>query len=375
MNKGDKAYEIVRVFSELGIHRTGTQGYHDTLCWLDSELGVVGADVSFQTFPYHHFDAELTVWSVGKSIEAEPLYYSFIGQRNLSNIATGIVNAHGDEGVISYEIGCMVDAAKEDGFDGLVLATRCPTGELCAINRDHRMDLDFPVVLVAQDNLNKIQTRGAEIFFAASVRKRMAKNVIARFSGPTGAQRVVVTTPISGWFRCAGERGCGLAIAIFVSRHLSKNFAVDLLLTSGHELGMCGGYHLAQSYNAKPGCVLHLGSCIANIDAKMNSICSADTVTAGRIASALKGLSIKLSSPSDPTNAENWVGESKCWALNNWPTLSIAGLAPHFHARSDLPEVVTNPGLLDTAIEVIIDSALALANQGKTKMSKEFMPW
>ena len=194
----------------------------------------------------------------------------------------------------------------------------------------------------------------------------MAKNVIARFSGPIGAQRVVVTTPISGWFRCAGERGCGLAIAIFVSRQLSKNFAVDLLLTSGHELGMCGGYHLAQSYNTKPGCVLHLGSCIANIDAKMTSICSADTVTAGRIASVLERLSIKLSSPSDPTNAENWVGESKCWALNNWPTLSIAGIAPHFHTRSDLPEVVTNPGLLNTAIEVIIDSALALANQGKT---------
>ena len=366
MNKGDQAYEIVRVFSEMGIHRTGTQGDHDTLFWLNSELGVGGADVSFQTFPYYHFDAELSVWSAGKLIEAEALYYSLIGQRNLNNIATGIVDAHGDEDVISHEICCMVDAAKEDGFDGLVLATRCPTGGLCAINWDHRMDLDFPVVLVAQNNLNKIQTSGAEIFFAASVRKRMAKNVIARFSGPTGSQRVVVTTPISGWFRCAGERGCGLAIAIFVSRQLSQNFAVDLLLTSGHELGMCGGYHLAQSYNTKPGCVLHLGSCIANIDAKITSICSADTVTAGRIASLLKRLSIKLSSSSDPTNEENWVGESKCWALNNWPTLSITGLAPHFHACSDLPEVVTNPGLLNTAIEVIIDSALALANQGKT---------
>ena len=366
MNKGDQAYEIVRVFSEMGIHRTGTQGDHDTLFWLNSELGVGGADISFQTFPYHHFDAELSVWSAGKLIEAEALYYSLIGQRNLNNIATGIVDAHGEEDVISHEICCMVDSAKEDGFDGLVLATRCPTRGLCAINRDHRMDLDFPVVLVAQDNLNKIQTSGAEIFFASSVRKRMAKNVIARFSGPIGAQRVVVTTPISGWFRCAGERGCGLAIAIFVSRQLSKNFAVDLLLTSGHELGMCGGYHLAQSYNTKPGCVLHLGSCIANIDAKITSICSADTVTAGRIASVLERLSIKLSCPSDPTNAENWVGESKCWALNNWPTLSIAGIAPHFHARSDLPEVVTNPGLLNTAIEVIIDSALALANQGKT---------
>ena len=374
MNKGDQAYEIVRVYSEMGIHRTGTQGYHDTLCWLDTELAVGGVDVSFQTFPYHHFDADLSVWSAGKSIEAEALYYSFTGQRNLSNLATGIVDAHGDENVISYEIGCMVDVAKDDGFDGLVLATRCPTGGLCAINRDYRMDLEFPVVLVAQDNLNKIQNSGAEIFFTASVRKRMAKNVIARFSGPTGAQRVVVTTPISGWFRCAGERGCGLAIAIFVSRQLSKNFEVDLLLTSGHELGMCGGYHLAQSYDAKPVCLLHLGSCIANIDAKMVSICSADTVTAGRIASSFKRLSIKMAGPYDPTNAENWVGESKCWASDNWPILSIAGLAPHFHACSDLPEVVTNPGLLDTAIEVIMDSAIALANQGKTKMLKEFVP-
>ena len=133
----------------------------------------------------------------------------------------------------------MVAEAKVDGHDGLVLATRCPIGDLCAINRDHRMNLEFPVILVSQDNLKTIQTNGADISFAASVRKRMAKNVIAHFPGPAGAQRVVVTTPISGWFRCAGERGCGLAIAIFVSKQLSKSFAVDLLLTSGHELGMC----------------------------------------------------------------------------------------------------------------------------------------
>ena len=49
-----------------------------------------------------------------------------------------------------------------------------------------------------------------------------------------------------------------------------------------------------------------------------------------------------------------------------------AGLAPHFHARSDLPEVVTNPGLL-LAIDVIGDAAIALANHGKTKMSKGFV--
>ena len=121
MNKGDQAYEIVRVFSEMGIHRTGTQGDQDTFFWLNSELGEGGADFSFQTFPYYHFDAELSVWSAGKLIEAEALYYSFIGQRNLNNIATGIVDAHGDEDVISHEIYCMVDAAKKMALMGLFL--------------------------------------------------------------------------------------------------------------------------------------------------------------------------------------------------------------------------------------------------------------
>ena len=81
----------------------------------------------------------------------------------------------------------------------------------------------------------------------------------------------------------------------------------------------------------------------------------------------LKNLGIKPTIPSNPANAKNWVGESICWASNNLPILSIAGLAPHFHTRSDLPEVVTNPSLLAAAIEVIGDSALTLASHGKHK--------
>ena len=373
LNIGDQAYEIVRSFSGMGIHRTGTQGDRDTSRWLESELAVLGADVSFQTFPYHHFDAELSVQIARESLQADALYYSFTGQRNLRNPEFGVVDAHADEAVISHAICGMVATAKADGRDGLVLATRCPTGDLCAINREHGMALDFPVVLVAEDDLNAIQNIGADIFFAGSVRKGVAKNVLARFPGPTGARRVVVTTPVSGWFQCAGERGCGLAVAIFLAKRLSKSFAVDLLLTSGHELGSRGGYFLAESYDTEPGCIIHLGSCIANFDAKMTCICSADSVTVGRIAGALKRLGIKPGIPSDHANAENWVGESKCWASKKWPMLSIAGLAPHFHACGDLPEAVTSPDLLATAIEVIGAAALALANHEKTKVSKEFL--
>ena len=52
------------------------------------------------------------------------------------------------------------------------------------------MDLDFLVVLVAEDNLNAIQNSVADIFFTAYVRKSVAKYLIVRFLGPTGTQRV-----------------------------------------------------------------------------------------------------------------------------------------------------------------------------------------
>lgn len=53
--------------------------------------------------------------------------------------------------------------------------------------------------------------------------------------------------------------------------------------------------------------------------------------------------------------------------------LSIVGLAPHFHACSDLPEVMTNPGLFASAIDVIGGSALAMVNHGKTIISKGYL--
>ena len=178
-----------------------------------------------------------------------------------------------------------------------------------------------------------------------------------------------MTTPISGWFQCAGEQECGLAVAIFMSRRLSKSFTVDLQLSSGHELGFCVGYHLAESCDTEPVYVTHLGSCIANINSTMTCICSAGSVTASEISGVLKRLGIKPAIPPDPTNAKYWIGESVCWASNNWPMLSIAGLGPHFHACSDVPEVVTSPSLLAIAIDVIGDAAQAMANHGKTKVS------
>lgn len=224
MNIGDQAYEIVRIYSEVGCHRTGTKGARHTSRWLASELASSGVDVSFQKFPFHYFDAELSVWSDGRSIEAMPLYYSSTGQKDVRNPATGTVDAHADEAAISQCINAMVEQAKADSCDGLVLATQCPTRGLCAINREYRTDLDFPVILVAQNDLNRIQASGADIYFSASIRKRVEKNIVARFPRQIDARRIVVTTPISGWFQCAGGKGVWISCCDLRSQAVVKLF-------------------------------------------------------------------------------------------------------------------------------------------------------
>ena len=66
-------------------------------------------------------------------------------------------------------------------------------------------------------------------------------NIVARFrSADSTDQALVLTTPVSGWFNCAGERGCGIAIALILAEKLSAHCNVDLLLASGHELGFAG---------------------------------------------------------------------------------------------------------------------------------------
>ncbi|MCZ4354627.1 hypothetical protein O4H61_19120 [Roseovarius aestuarii] len=360
MTTGDYAFSIVQAYSEIGNHRTGTQVDKDTVRWLDSELTACGAEVLFQKFPYHHFDAHLKVQSAGNHINAEALHYSFAGQSSLRNPAAGVVDAHADEAVITREINALVAMARADRHDGLILGTMCPTGIQCNINRTYESYLDFPVVLVAPQDLATIRAQGAEVSIKSSIHQSQATNVIAQFPGPKNARHIVVTTPISGWFRCAGERGCGIAVAIIVSKRLSEHFAVDLLLASGHELGFLGGFHLANNYNADQLAVLHLGSCIANSDAQMTSVLSAEPETTRDISEALKNIDITPTLPADATNPDDWIGESMCWAHNGRPMLSVAGQAPNFHTPCDLPERVTSADLLERSIDAIERATLAL---------------
>jgi len=360
LRTGDRAFKFVQTYSQIGHHRTGSVGDNRTVEWLADELNDQGANISFSTFDYVKFDYELTIVSGGELIRSMPLYYAFVGHKTIINPFFGSIDAHDDEAVILEQIAHLTNMAKTGRCDGLVLATQCPTGTLCAANTEYGIKFDFPVILVAENDLEKIDTHGASIDYFAGVHNAQARNIIARFQGPGSAPSMMITTPVSGWFNCAGERGCGLAVAMLLAKRLSHRFSIDLVMTSGHELGYIGGFDAAKKYSGTPDWILHLGSCLATLNSRLTAICSPTLETNTAIGKSLELFVDRLVIAAG--DGDNWIGESNCWTTYGLPMLSISGINPLFHTPDDLPEVATTPKLLSDAIDTIYGAALALTN-------------
>ena len=363
MADGLRAFEMVKTYSDMGYHRTGTETDDTAIDWLAGLLRNAGAEVTCPPFPYSHYDAAVTITINGQCIEAMALYYAYTGSASIRRPAFGEVNGHDAEDNISKAIITAVAQARQLGHDGLILTTDSPDDTLCGMNRQSHDVLDFPVILIGKKDSEWVRQNPAQISISATTNDQTARNIVARFRSDDSTDQalpLLLTTPVSGWFNCAGERGCGIAIALILAQKLSARCPLDLLLASGHELGFVGGYHLAEHYGGTARAVVHLGSSIANIDAEITAVCAAPPQQLSQISTTLQSLGIHPARPRDALNPDAWVGESMCWAPKNWPMLSIAGISPHFHTPLDLAEAVTTPALLATAIENIFQASRIL---------------
>ena len=286
---GLKAFEIVKTYSDMGHHRTGTETDAAAIDWLAGLLRNAGAEVTCPPFPYSHYDAAVTITINGQCIEAMALYYAYTGSASISRPAFAEVNGHDAEDNISKAIITAVTQARQLGHDGLILTTDSPDDTLCGMNRQSHDVLDFPVILIGKKDSERVRQNPAQISISAKTNDQTARNIVARFRSDDSTDQalLLLTTPVSGWFNCAGERGCGIAIALILAQKLSAHCPLDLLLASGHELGFVGGYHLAETYDSTASAVVHLGSSIANIGAEMTSVCAAPPQQLSRISTTL----------------------------------------------------------------------------------------
>ena len=170
-----------------------------------------------------------------------------------------------------------VDAAFAGGAKAAVIVTNGPTGQVIALNADGRAPMFAgPVGLLAPAGAAPfldaaMRHQPARVALAGHGGRRAAFNVIGRLDRGKG-RWIVVSTPRSGWFGCAGERGGGIAAWLDFARAapaLLPDHDLAFLCNSGHEYENLGAEEALKAAAPKPAEThfwLHLGANLAARD-------------------------------------------------------------------------------------------------------------
>jgi hypothetical protein len=377
---GNKLFSTVEKFVSLGEHRTGTPTDFATSEWLGKELSTAGYEVKYYEFQLKQFFLESATVSDQKknSYKAFPLWY--VSDSVKLNIF-GVVTSHsadlgdvrdkivllnfstgqGGEGgaKILQKLNELIDA----GALGIIGYSENAAGEIAAINAPKAAKpWSVPIVLVSQsDAKNLVQKEGQTINVSikGTFKNVTARNVYGKIGN--GDQYIVVSTPISGWFTCGGERGPGIATWLALARWAAlQKLPYTFIFTgnSGHELGGWGAKAFLDGGAPpvdKTKLWVHLGAGIATLSWKStpSGLVRENTVDVNR--NFFYSASVKSSfEPSFKKLAGNkWeikqkAGGELIYVIDKGYT-NVAGAAyshPYFHMKSD-DATKTSPEILE----------------------------
>ena len=281
----------------FGGKQSGGAGDDAAGAWLASSLDALGFAVERQAFDAPFFEpnrCEIRCGSTTAAVWAQPI----VVPTGPAGVAGPLVridpygNAAGSldgaialldlpaarwSSAVAKPIREPVAAAFAAGAKGVVVITNGPTGQLIALNADGRAPMFAgPVGLLAP--------RDARPFLAAATTRqsatltldgrggrRRAFNLVGRVDRGK-SKWLVVSTPRSGWFTCAGERGPGIAVWLALARWARDavlGYNLAFLCNSGHEYEYLGAAEAAKTIAPKPADThfwLHLGAGIAARD-------------------------------------------------------------------------------------------------------------
>lgn len=288
---GDRLFATVKKFVSLGIHRTGTSTDYATSAWLATELKSYGYKVNYLEFPLKQFFLDkASVSAAGQEIAAFPLWYVNDQDQKSLNVDGVLVDAqsatpgtdlHNKIALIRIKGSGQLDAIGikalqsliATGAKGIVAITENISGEIVASNaqKDNK-PWAVPVVFVAPKDSAKLLAsinKTVNITVKGTFRQVKARNVYGTIGN--GSEYVVVSTPISGWFTCGGERGPGIATWLVLAKWAAAaKLPYTFVFTgnSGHELAGLGANafldQLAPPAN-KTRLWVHLGAGIATL--------------------------------------------------------------------------------------------------------------
>jgi hypothetical protein len=256
-----------RHYASLGPHRTGSPGNLRTLDWIERRLSAIGFRVDRQPIRYPDHAVRQALIRVGdltiEGIAQHPVCPTGAdGLRApliLADDQAGRIDVRGriavvrlpharHSSILEARSAGPIRAALDAGCAGLVLVTRGPSADALALNApvEHPISA-VPALVIAPRDANPLiaaAARGdeARLVMDAVAAPAVSANLVAH--RPGRGRSIVVSTPLSGWFACAGERGSGVAAFLKLARLLADTQPdAELLFTGfvGHEREYVGG--------------------------------------------------------------------------------------------------------------------------------------
>ena len=170
-----------------------------------------------------------------------------------------------------------VTAAFAAGAKAAIVITNGPTGKVIALNADGRKPMFAgPVGLLAPERGRPFldaAMRGdsATVRLTGKGGQRPAFNFVGRLDRGR-KEWLAMSTPRSGWYGCAGERGPGVAIWLLLARWASRalhDHNLAFVCNTGHEYEYLGAAEALKAIAPKPADTafwLHLGASAAAQD-------------------------------------------------------------------------------------------------------------
>jgi hypothetical protein len=287
---------ILERYFAFGDKASGGPGDIATGEWLEGELRRAGYACRRQVFEVPYFEVKQATLACGEA-RAGVIPQAIVAPTGPQGLTAPLRLASG-RGDLTGAIALVLLPSKrwasladpqvvrplaeaiQRGAAGVVLVTTGPTGEAIALNvSTHRSALERPVAILAPKDAAAFVAAASEGKTATLTvdgsgggkARRPAFNLIARLDRKA-PKTLIISTPRSGWFACAAERGSGLAVWLWLARELARTnprVNVELLATSGHEYEYLGGEHYLAEAAPKPAATklwTHIGASAAARD-------------------------------------------------------------------------------------------------------------
>jgi Peptidase family M28 len=254
--------EVVEAYDAQGNHRTATPADSASADWLAGQVRQAGAAASLEPFMLNRVDPLSCYVRIGdRRIDGVPLYdATFTGADGVRG-TLGPLGRDTDIGLAETEPSRLTEPGSESQRARVVAVRQAHHKAVLLITRGTRPGLFLlnapafkapigpPTLQISSAEaewLNVQAQQRAQATLVAHVERTPAQtfNVTAHVAGSDpNLAPLVITTPRSGWWQCASERGGGIACWLEIIRAVAANKPIRdcfFVAMSGHEISWLG---------------------------------------------------------------------------------------------------------------------------------------